>query len=207
MMPTAVLAALALAGAAAVAHAQGQLWRWTDDKGRVHITDTPPPPNAKSVQSRPAGVAEAQAPAEPFALREARAKFPVTLFTGTGCDPCDEARQLLNQRGIPFREVLVVDDKSQDEMQKAVGGTSIPALVVGATAQKGFADTLYHRMLDAAGYPKTGVLPPRNQAAPPEAIVEPAKPAAPKPAAEAGLGPYAPGAPRQQRPTKSADKK
>ena len=27
-----------------------QLYRWTDEKGAVHITDTPPPPSAKGVQ-------------------------------------------------------------------------------------------------------------------------------------------------------------
>jgi hypothetical protein len=41
----------------------------------------------------------------------------------------------------------------------------------------GFEQSAYHAMLDDAGYPRAGILPPRNQAEP--------KPAPPKPAADA----------------------
>jgi len=44
----AVLAAAFILCAASV-QAQ-QMYRWTDEKGAVHITDTPPPPSAKNVQ-------------------------------------------------------------------------------------------------------------------------------------------------------------
>ena len=191
--------ALILAFAAAAAAAQ-QLYRWTDDKGRVNITDTPPPPGAKSVQTRgtPVGTPErGQAPAnEPYALQIARKNFPVTLYSTAGCEACDEARKLLNARGVPFKEVLVGDEKEIEELRQAVGSTSVPALIVGSTVQKGFEEAGYHRMLDAAGYPKTGFLPPRNQAEPqgaqtPQATVKPA-PEAP------ALGPYAPGSPPQR---------
>jgi hypothetical protein len=61
--------------------------------------------------------------------------------------------------------------------------------------QKGFEDGTYHSLLDAAGYPVTGVLPPRNQAQP-EASSNPNLPEV-KPAASAepekAAGPYAPG--------------
>ena len=40
---------LALAASAALAQ---QIYRWTDEKGRVHLTDTPPPPSAKAVQRK-----------------------------------------------------------------------------------------------------------------------------------------------------------
>ena len=41
------LACVSVFLACAAAQAQ-QLYRWTDEKGRVHITDTPPPASAKS---------------------------------------------------------------------------------------------------------------------------------------------------------------
>jgi len=41
--------AVLLCAAASAALAQ-QLYRWTDEKGRVHITDTPPPASARNVQ-------------------------------------------------------------------------------------------------------------------------------------------------------------
>lgn len=178
-----------------------QLYRWTDDKGRVHVTDTPPPPSAKAVQKKPAPGAAASGAAEspanePYALQLARKSNPVTLYTTPGCEPCGEARKLLNARGVPFKEVSVSDEKQVEEMKRAVGGSSAPSLVVGETVQIGFEAAAYHRVLDAAGYPKAGILPPRQQAeakaGEPQAEVKPA------PAEETPRGPYSPGAPPQR---------
>lgn len=180
--------------------ASAQLYRWTDERGRVHVTDTPPPPTAKNVRQRSANVGSASSSSnQPYSVQHAAKNYPVTLFTAPDCGPCGPARALLNARGVPFREVLVVDEKQAEELKKAVGSLSVPSIRVGSSVQKGFEAGAYQSLLDTAGYPRTGILPPRNQAAPkPEA-----KPAA-KPAAEAAAsdssddssgpatGPYAP---------------
>ena len=192
--------ALVVLLAATSSAALAQIYRWTDENGKVHITDTPPPPGAKNVHKRNAGSASsssAQPDAnEPYVLREARKKAPITLYSTPGCEPCNAARQLLNARGVPFREVSVVNDKNADELLKAVGADAVPSLVVGTAVQQGFQSGIYHAMLDAAGYPPPGVLPQRSQAEP-------------KPEAEAAVsederprGPYAPGARPQRLPKK-----
>lgn len=196
-MRTVLAAALCVATFAASA----QLYRWTDEKGRVHITDTPPPATAKNVRKSgdaPGAAVPQASPAEPFALQKPRASYPITLYTTPGCEACAEARKLLNARGLPFKEVSVTDDPQLQELKKVVGSTSVPALIVGSTVQRGYEPGLYHGLLDAAGYPKTGTLAPRSQA-------EPAPPAAPgapevKPIdePERPSGPYAPGAAPQK---------
>lgn len=187
----AILVVLAVASSTAAA----QIYRWTDENGKVHITDTPPPPGAKNVQKRPATVGQ---PSEPDALQDLRKKSPVTLFSTPACgESCNSARQLLNTRGVPFREVSVVDEKSMEELMKMVGADAVPSVVVGSAVQQGFRVSAYHAMLDAAGYPKTGVLPPRSQQEPkPAADSE----ATSKAEEERASGPYAPGAsPQRQR--------
>jgi glutaredoxin len=175
-----------------------QLYRWTDEKGRVHVTDTPPPPNAKSVQKKAAsgGSASDAAPSsgnEPYALQLARKSNPVTLYSTPGCEACGEARKLLNARGVPFREVSVDSEKDLEELKKTVGSNSVPSLVVGETVQKGFEETAYNRVLDDAGYPKAGILPPRKQAEPKAAGSQ-----AEAKEEEAPRGPYSPGAAPQR---------
>jgi len=185
--------------AASIVSAQ-QLYRWTDEKGRVNVTDTPPPPSAKDVKKRAGArgphTTESAGP-EPYALQVARQSFPVTLYTTPGCEACGEARKLLNARGIPFKEVSVNDVKGLEELKKAVGSDSVPSLIVGDSVQKGFLEAAYHQLLDAAGYPKAGILPPRKQQEPKsQTDLKPA------PVEEtAPTGPYAPGAP-PQRPQK-----
>lgn len=188
---------LVLALALAASAASAQIYRWTDEQGKTHVTDTPPPAGAKNVRKlRPAAAPIGSGDNEPYALQLARKNAPVTLYSAPGCEPCSAARKLLNARGIPFREVSVVDDSQFEELKKAVGGSGVPSLVVGASAQQGFEERTYHAILDTAGYPKAGVLPPRTQEEP-KAPPEPEEP--PPPSAEpAPTGPYAPGAPRQR---------
>lgn len=171
---------LALLGVATSAAAQ--LYRWTDEKGKVHFSDTPPPAGARDVQKK---AAPAAGPAEnvPFGLRQPMKDFPVTLYSAPNCDACGPARQLLNARGVPFKEISVVTNDDIAALNRAVGDKMVPALVVGPTVVKGYEAGAFHSALDFAGYPKTGALPARSQPAPkPPAAEE--KPAEAKPAAE-----------------------
>lgn len=177
---------LAFALAMPSATAQAQIYRWLDEKGRVHIGDTPPA-GARDVEKRAARSA-AQESAEPLALQLARKNAPVTLYSTPNCELCGKARALLNERGVSFKEVLVTE-KQIDELVKAVGANAVPSIVVGSTVQQGFAEGTYHSMLDAAGYPKAGVVPPRAQKEP--SLAEPKVQA--EPAGETPRGPYAPG--------------
>jgi glutaredoxin len=191
-----------LAAVAAPAQAQ-QMYRWTDEKGGVHITDTPPPASAKGVQKQKSATVPADASRQPFELAQAMKDFPVTLYTAPNCnEPCQQARTALNQRGVPFKEVLVWEDSVAQELKKLTGGTlDVPVLTVGRSVQKGFQQEAFDALLDSARYPRAGILPALNQAAPkpPADYVAPgeraaAPPAEPvKPEEEAKpAGPYAP---------------
>jgi glutaredoxin len=180
-------AALALLAALGSAHAQ-QLYRWTDDKGRTHITDTPPPSSAKDVQRKSARAGPGVGSQLSHELAQAQAEFPVVLYTTPACgEPCERARALLNRRAVPFREVLITDATGREELKRvASGAEQVPVMLVGRSVHKGFQPDAYQALLDSARYPKTGVLPPRAQAAPkaPDAPSEDPEPAP--------TGPYAP---------------
>jgi glutaredoxin len=202
-------AALLLAGAILVAAASAQqLYRWTDDKGRVHITDTPPPPSAKDVQKKKAAAAPSIGKTEQpsFELALAMKEYPVVLYTAPMCkEPCASARDALNRRAVPFREVQVWDVASNELLKRISGNNQVPTLVVGASVQQGYEQGAYDALLDSARYPKAGTLPPRAQAAPPvpdgysppDAEPLKAEPLKSEPAKPSG--PYAPGAPPQRR--------
>jgi glutaredoxin len=192
--------AIAITCGAGAAAAQ-QLYRWIDQQGRTHVTDTPPPPGAKDVRRLKPGAGTPEGQQVPFVLQNAMNNNPVTLYSAPDCgDPCASARDLLNRRGVPFKEVQVLEEQSIEELKRLSGGRGlVPALKVGAAVESGFERSAYEALLDAAGYPKAGILPPRAQAAPakPEALKP--EPAAKPEASEApeAPGPYAPGAPRQ----------
>jgi glutaredoxin len=183
---------------AAGAVAAQQLYRWTDENGRTHMTDTPPPPGAKNVRRINAGAGGAAQKPAPVGLERQLREFPVTLYSSINCaEPCASARELLNKRGVPFTEVQVNDEERLAELKKLSPAGEVPVLKVGASVSVGFQRAAYDSLLDSGGYPKEGVLPARAQAEPPPPEgFEPSTPpkADPvKPEAAAPAGPYSPG--------------
>jgi glutaredoxin len=121
--------------------------------GRSVISDTPPPTNAKGLvkvkEAEPAGGGQS------FAVKRAAENFPVILYTAANCtSPCQQARDLLNGRGVPFEERMLQKPEDGDELKKLLGGDLfVPALKVGKQAVKGMEPEAYNNLLDLAGYP------------------------------------------------------
>src|SRR5882762_4399151 len=127
---------IALAASAVLAQ---QFYRWTDEKGRTHVTDTPPPPSAKDVRKKGVATGGTEGEQLPYDLAVAMKDFPVVFYSAPDCkQPCSDARALFNRRGVPFKEVVVWDQDSAAELTSVVGSVFIPTLVVGRSVQKGF---------------------------------------------------------------------
>lgn len=181
------------------AHA-GKLYRWVDAQGKVHYGDTPP---ADAAQVEPKKLSGSVAPSEDlsYETRRAQQNFPVTLYVTKACGaPCDQARDLLNKRGVPFGEKSIGTQEELDSFKALSGSDSAPTLAVGRTFLKGFLAERWHSELDIAGYPKTAPYrAPRLPATAPAAANE-AVPDNPESAGNAASPPEsaAPGNPAAQ---------
>ena len=174
--------------------AQGQMYRWVDDSGKVHYSDRAPAAKVKELQVRPLQVSPASAAALPYSLQQASKNFPVTLYTAKDCgDPCAQARKLLEKRGIPYTESSIKDDVGLKQLKSVTGETSVPAMTIGREVYKGYESGAYNSALDAAGYPATSVLPPGTVARKAEAEPQEA------PAGAAAPNPVAAEAPKQEQ--------
>ena len=163
--------------------------------GKVTYTDRQPAAvegkvSALSLHSAPGTEANL-----PFDLRQPVARYPVTLYTsGAGCEPCEAARQLLRQRGVPFTEKQLISAEDGEALERLSGGRDAPTLTVGAQTLRGLAPAVWGSYLDAAGYPRESRLPANYQNPAPTQLVAkrelapvaraPAVRPAPPPAAE-----------------------
>lgn len=179
--------ALAAAALAATAGAQQQVYRYTDEQGRVIYSDRPPAGAAKDVQPKRLGANFIENDATSLAARNAAAGYPVTLYTFACGDICQSAEALLNRRGVPFSQVNVEDAQGAERLKALTGEMTAPVLQVGdKLVAKGYNETRWHALLDEAGYPKSA--PPRR-APPAKAAAEPAPvKQAPPPAPVPGSG-------------------
>ena len=173
-----VLATLFSAGASA----QG-VYRVVGPDGKVTYSDQPPPASANARPVSGASAAAATAGSLPSELRQAAGRYPVTLYAAADCAPCDNGRNFLNTRGIPYTEKAVSSSDDIAAFRRLSGVSSLPMLAVGGQHLKGYSESEWTQYLDAAGYPNTSVRPAGYRRAAATPLVE-AK-AAPSPATTA----------------------
>jgi glutaredoxin len=188
----AVLAATGLSCVGALAQT---VYRQVGPDGRVSFSDRPPAQEAQQAPTAPAataGPADSNA-ALPYALRQTASRYPVTLYTSTDCAPCDNARQLLQSRGIPYAERTLASEADFATLQKISQQTSLPFATLGKQFLVGFSSSEWTQYLDAAGYPASSQLPPQYKRPSPQPLTPAGKAgsaaapaAAPAPAVEEG---------------------
>ncbi|MBT9567370.1 MAG: glutaredoxin family protein [Thiobacillus sp.] len=174
MKPGILLLAAWLA-AASMPRAAAQLYQWKDAQGRTVYSDQPPPPNIRNAQQKSfkGNVIES---GESYATQTAREKYPVTLYASACGAFCDDARKLLNERGIPFSSKdPQASPEAQAELQKLTGQLRVPVLMVGSEKLSGFEAEQWQSALDRAGYPKSAL--PGRKPAPAAAPAAPPVPA------------------------------
>jgi glutaredoxin len=192
-----VIASLSL-GAALPAAAQG-VYRIVGPDGRVSFSDQPPPASNATPAARTGASSGTAGAALPFELRQVASRYPVVLYTGNDCAPCNSGRNLLNARGIPYTEKTVTTAEDIEALKRLAGEASLPFLSIGAQRLRGFSDTEWTQYLNAAGYPAQSALPSsyRRAAPSPLVAVTPATPAAAAAPAAADAGAQAPTAPAE----------
>lgn len=200
--PTPMLAATLLALLSTTALAQG-VYRIVGPDGRVTFSDQPPPSSAPATATGSAsasGGTSSGTTALPYALRQVTGRYPVTLYSGDSCAPCNSGRNLLNARGVPYTEKTINTAHDADALKRLSGETSLPVLTIGSQQIKGYSEQEWTSYLDAAGYPKQSQLPSSYRRPAPSPLVV-AAPAAPATNAAPATAPTAPRATTsRQRP-------
>ena len=159
--------------------AAAQLYQWKDAQGRMMYSDQQPPASVKGAQQKSfkGSVIES---GESYATKTAREKSPVTLYVTACGAPCDQARKLLADCGVPFSSKdPQANPAALDELKKLTGKMSVPVLVVGSDKIDGFEPGQWNAALDRAGYPKSAPSGSKPAAAAPAPATAPAA-AAPK---------------------------
>jgi glutaredoxin len=80
-------------------------------------------------------------------------KYPVTLYSTKNCPACDNARQALRHRGVPFNEFTIGDETDFAAYRSRFNATTFPGISVGNKNLAGYSPTDLSSYLDAAGYP------------------------------------------------------
>ncbi len=128
------------------------VYKWTDESGKTHYTDSPPPGRkAQEVKlqvkslSGPAVVSKTNAPAT-------ATRPKVRLFSAVWCGYCKLAKTHLARRGIAFEELDVEQSATGRDEYRRLEGRGVPVILVGDQRMDGFDPAALDVMLKNAGY-------------------------------------------------------
>jgi len=141
-MKTAVLMALGLWCVPAFA---GDLYKWTDENGTVHYSDTNSVGEGTNYATPEINVADPYTP-------DAATLNSVRIFTTSWCGICRAAKDYLRSRRIAFTEIDVEQNAEGREEYRRLGGRGVPLITVGQHRMTGFSAARLDRVLKASGY-------------------------------------------------------
>lgn len=131
------------------ATAGAEVYRWTDEHGRIHFGDKPPrSAGAEQVEIRintyesPQIVYQPDEPEKPKAAGRKR----VVMYSATWCGVCKRAAAYFRNKGIPFTEYDVENSAKGRADFKRLGGRAVPVILVGKARMNGFSAANFEQL-------------------------------------------------------------
>ena len=148
------IAVIAIIVAATVgAQADGKVYRWVDEQGKVHFGDRAPPAAGATEVKIESFRGDAEVVDGDATGNE------VVLYTTRWCPSCRRAREHLSKRGIPFSDWDIESNPYARAEYNILKGRGVPLILVGKQRMNGFNGAKLDKMLVKAGY----VLPGRER--------------------------------------------
>ena len=140
------------------ATAAAEMYKWVDDKGEMHISDSPPPAakspgeikvykdsQEDSLDTPPASIRKKEESRPAF---ERKKKTEVVLYTTSWCPYCRKARDYLQSRGIDFIEYDIEKDREAAVRKRQLDNKGgVPFAIINGRPIHGFSASAYERAL------------------------------------------------------------
>ena len=124
------------------------VYKWKDDRGRVHYSNEPPPAETQA-QKVKLVIPSFGGPTTVSQVEGRRSG--VVMYGTSSCGYCRAARNYLNARGVPYTDIDVESsDAARAEFQR-LGGRGVPVILVGNQRMDGFSAERLGQMLAGAG--------------------------------------------------------
>jgi glutaredoxin len=119
-----------------VSLANGEIYKWTDESGKVHFSDTAPESvETQQVQLEVNSLAFPEVEEHPGSALSAK---EVVLYSTTWCGFCKKARKFFRSKGIAFKEYDVENSVKGRRDYAKLGGGGVPIILVGNRRLNGF---------------------------------------------------------------------
>jgi len=133
--------------------AVSQVYKWTDENGNLHFTDTPPAGTKakKILEDRSESKHQAKTSTSPNSRTPAKRDYrdiQVTIYTTSWCPYCKRAKEYLNSLKVNYTEYDIEKDEDKAAEFKSKGGSGVPLLDIEGTILKGYSPASIKSALD-----------------------------------------------------------
>ena len=144
-----------------VDNSTAEIYKWVDENGSVHFTDTPPPgevnstvvnPQPNQVEGYgkvPAGRATAPVPVSAQTDQVSRHDLPIVeLFVTSWCGYCKKAEAYFTKRNIPFVKYDIEKDQQAARRKASLSNSrGVPFVLIGDVGIPGYSEAAFEQAL------------------------------------------------------------
>lgn len=121
-----------------------EIYKWTDEHGKVHFSDTPPANkkpeiiNQQRLNSRASSYTQAEITVLTTGSSTNQKSQPLVMYTTSTCGYCAKARRYFAEKGIRFIEKNIETSEKYHREFNKMGGKGVPVIVQGNNKMNGF---------------------------------------------------------------------
>lgn len=122
-----------------------EIYKWTDESGRVHFGDSPSDrDNAEKVTIEINSYEHVTY--EDIEFYSGINSHRVIMFSTDWCGYCKKARRYFKSKGIKYVEYDIEKSNQARKMYDSIGGKGIPVILIGKKRMNGFSASGFERI-------------------------------------------------------------
>ena len=117
--------------------ASAEVYKWTDENGKLHYSDKPPP--GQSTQKLAVKInSYVQTSHQTIKSSQISSHSKVIMYSTSWCGYCKKARNHFAANNIAFIEYDIEENKRAKREYDALGGKGVPVILYGDQRMNGF---------------------------------------------------------------------
>lgn len=133
---------------ASFAHAS-QFYKWTDDRGRIHYSDKPPPDRIADKLDIEVKSHTGPPKVSKF-ISAAPASDAIIMYSAEWCGICRRAKAYMDSEGIEYTEYDIDKSSKGRREYTRLNGKGVPLFLIGGQRMAGFSPSRLQALLAAA---------------------------------------------------------
>lgn len=126
--------------------ANSEIFKWVDENGKSHFTDTPPP-NTKTEEVTLKINTYTAAEITPLIERLGKPD-KVVIYSAEWCKICDRAKKYFKKNNIAYISYDIEKSRTGKIDYKLLRGKAVPIIIVGKKRMNGFSASKFAKLYD-----------------------------------------------------------